>query len=123
MSKAYDRVDWRFLEILMRKLGFSKKWISLIMCCVTTVSYQVLINGEAKGSIIPTREIRQGDPLSPFLYIICTEALIAQLRGVEVEGWITRLKIVQEKTLVPHLLFANESLFYVKRKLCSVQSY
>ncbi|XP_019087479.1 PREDICTED: uncharacterized protein LOC109127334 [Camelina sativa] len=53
---------------------------------VARLSYKVIINGEAKGNIIPTRGLRQGDPLSPFLFILCTEALIVQLHGAEVEA-------------------------------------
>ena len=48
MSKAYDRVEWFFLEITMRKLGFNERWITLMMICVKTVSYSVLVNGEPK---------------------------------------------------------------------------
>ena len=48
MSKAYDRVKWFFLEITMRKLGFNERWITLMMICVKTISYSVLVNGEPK---------------------------------------------------------------------------
>ena len=58
MSKAYDCVDWNFLEQLMRKLGFNERWINLIIRCVKTVSYSVLVNGEPCGLIQPTRGIR-----------------------------------------------------------------
>lgn len=58
ISKAYDRVKWVYLEAMMKKIGFHDKWISLMMMCVTTVSYSVLINGEPKGRITPSRGIQ-----------------------------------------------------------------
>lgn len=68
MSKAYNWVEWSFRENLMRKMGFSERWIGLIMICVKKVSYSILINGEPKGLINPTRGIKQGDPLYHFLF-------------------------------------------------------
>ena len=86
MSKAYDRVEWEYLEAMMHKLGFQDRWISLMMMCVTTVSYSVLINGEPKGSIVPTQGLRQGDPISPYLFLLCAEGLSAMLRKNENGG-------------------------------------
>ena len=54
MNKAYDGVEWAYLEVMMHKLGFQERWIFLMMMFVTTVSYSMLINGELKGKIVPT---------------------------------------------------------------------
>ena len=71
MNKAYDRVEWGFIEKIMEHMSFHERWINLIMHCITTVTYSVLVNGVAYGSIIPTRELRQGDPsrLISFCYV------------------------------------------------------
>ncbi|CAA7036802.1 unnamed protein product [Microthlaspi erraticum] len=114
MSKAYDRVEWSFLEALMLKMGFNDKWVSWIRVCISSVSYQVLINGEAKGHISPSRGLRQGDPLSPFLFIILTEALVGLIQGAEEEGRIQGLKIARNCPVISHLLYADDSLFFCK---------
>ena len=63
VSKAYDRVEWSFLKGIMVKLGFPDVWVDRVMCCVTTPSYSVLINGKTYSHITPSRGLRHGDSL------------------------------------------------------------
>ena len=84
-SKAYDRVEWIWLEKIMQKLGFDDKWCDLIMMCITTISYSVKINGKPKGHIVPSRGIKQGDPLFPYLFLLYVEGLSTLIKK-EVEN-------------------------------------
>ena len=88
MSKAYDRVEWSFLEKLMVHVGLDRKMVCIIMSYLQTISYYVLLNGQLVGNIKPSRGLRQGDPLSPYLFLLCAMGLQSLIQQAEVDGSI-----------------------------------
>jgi hypothetical protein len=112
MSKAYNRVEWVFLEKMMRKLVFSKLWISLTMKCVSTMSYSVLINGHPMGKIFPSRGLKQGDPLFPYLFMLCAERLRALIMTAEREGRLSGILIAYRGFRFSHLFFEDDNLLF-----------
>ena len=90
------------------------QWTKLIMKCVTTVSYQIKVNGEYTERIHPQRGLRQGDPLSPYLFIMCAEGLSAMLQKAEMEEKIKGIKICRSAPRVNHLFFADDSLILMR---------
>ena len=70
MNKAYGKMEWGFIKQVMEKIGFHEKWIKLIMHCITFVSYSILVNSVAYGCIIPMRDLHQGDPISPYIFLL-----------------------------------------------------
>lgn len=114
MVKAYDRMEWPFLERMLRKLGFAETIVKKIMLCVTTGKYNILINGELAGPVIPTRGLRQGDPLSPYLFIMCAEGLSCLLSETERNGGMHGCRVARAAPPITHLFFTDDSLLFFK---------
>jgi hypothetical protein len=114
MDKAYDRVEWIFLENMMRRMGFAERWINMMMACVSSVRYQVRFNSDETDMFIPTRGLRQGDPLSPYLFLLCAEGLFGLLLHEEEVGGIDGVRVCRNAPSVSHLLFADDSLNFMK---------
>ena len=120
-SKAYDRVEWEFLERAMKHLRLGVRMVSLIMSCISSVSYSVLLNVQPVGNIKPSCGLRQGDPLSPYLFLICAMGLQSLLTKAEVEGHIRGVAICRNGPKISHLFFADDSVLFCSAKEAKCQ--
>ncbi|CAM8960074.1 unnamed protein product [Rhodiola kirilowii] len=120
MSKAYGRIEWRFLEKMMAAMGFAEVWIKRIMLCVSTVSYKVKINDDISEIIRPKRGLRQGDPISPYLFLICAEWLTYTLSRYREIGLLEGIKICRGAPIISNLMFADDCLLFIKSTKNSV---
>ncbi|KAK9933800.1 hypothetical protein M0R45_020975 [Rubus argutus] len=112
MAKAYDRVEWCFLEAMMLRLGFHEEWVRGIMDCLTSVSFSVLWKGNPLGIFLPSRGIRQGCPLSPDLFLFVTEGFSTLLWFSETSGALSGVQISRFTLSILHLFYADDSLLF-----------
>ena len=91
-----------------------------MLMCVKTVSYSVLINGEPKGTITPTRGLRQGDPISPYLFLLCAEGLTAMLNREEGKGQISGVSVCRGAPRISHFCLPMTASFLERRVLMNV---
>ena len=114
MFKAYDRVNWNFLKAILLSMNFSDKWIDWIMECVTFVQYSLLINGSPTKTFFSSRCLRQGDPISHYLFLFCANILSIALFKDENKKKIKGITVGKNGIPFTHLLFADDSLFFFK---------
>lgn len=105
MAKAYIWVEWGFLE----NMEFPARFTSLIMLGVSLTSFAVQIQGWPFGKILPSRCLQQGNPRSPYLFLIMAEGLSALLQQAESRGILHRVRAALS---VNHLFFMDESLLF-----------
>ncbi|CAL1390387.1 unnamed protein product [Linum trigynum] len=117
MKKAYDLVDWDCLDALLDAYGFNSTWCSWVKECVRTVRFSIMLNGGPTEFFTPSRGIRQGDPLSPFLFILLSNALSFLIdRGIS-QGNIKGLKLKTGCPLLSHCLFADDTVIFGRASL------
>ena len=114
LEKAYDKLEWSFIRGMLIRANLPADLIDLIMSYVSTVSTSVLVNGEALEPIYPLRRIRQGDPLSPYLFILCMDFL-GQLIQEKCEAKMWQpVKASQSRPAFLHLFFADYLVLFGK---------
>ncbi|MCH93433.1 putative ribonuclease H protein, partial [Trifolium medium] len=114
MAKAYDRLEWDFLKKTMESMNFPQNIVNTIMKCVSTVSFSILVNGKPTKTFLPERGLRQGDPLSPYLFIICADVLSALITQAQQSQLIHGVKIAPGAPEITHLFFADDSLMFCR---------
>jgi hypothetical protein len=114
MEKAFDRMEWNFLFAIMTKLGFDDKWINWLRICITSTSFSILLNGSSHGFFSPERGLRQGDPLSPFLFILGSEVLSRLFHYQESIGSLKGIRMSKNNSPISHLLFADDLIIFAK---------
>ncbi|XP_060959153.1 uncharacterized protein LOC133030431 [Cannabis sativa] len=119
MAKAFDRVEWPFIIAILRKFQFPPRFVHLISTCISTASFQFNLNGKVSGSVNPSRGIRQGDPLSPYLFLLCAEGFSSLLHQQERRKTLLGFKVARRAPAISHLLFADDSFLFCQANISS----
>ncbi|XP_050225957.1 uncharacterized protein LOC126675366 [Mercurialis annua] len=114
MSKAYDKVEWLFVESMMKKMGLDSKWIRIMMLCIASVRYIKIGDFQLDNPLVPGRGLRQGDPLSPYLFLICAEGVSSRLNGLEAAGKIYGCAVSRLALRINHLFFADDCYLFFR---------
>lgn len=112
ISKAYDRLSWNFIEAVLTCMLFPSLWIQLIKKCYSTVSYSVLFNGHFAGSFLPHKGLRQRNPLSSNLFLLCSNVLSCFLHDLEVRNKIKGIQFACRGPHVTHLMYADDTILF-----------
>ncbi|XP_027174413.1 uncharacterized protein LOC113774033 [Coffea eugenioides] len=112
MLKAYDRVSWIFLTSVLRRFGFGEQWIDRIWRLLSNVWFSVLVNGSSVGFFKSTRELRQGDPLSPWLFIVGAEVLSRSLNKLIEYQEFKCFSVPRGCSRITHLSYADGVLVF-----------
>ena len=121
LQKAYDRVNWGFLKVVLRKFGFSPIFIGWIMECISSVSFSILVNGGISKIFHPSRGLRQGDPLSPYLFILGQEVLSRLIDREFLNGSISGVRMNVGGPSFTHVMYADDIMLFAKASSREVQ--
>ncbi|XP_059277663.1 uncharacterized protein LOC132031768 [Lycium ferocissimum] len=112
IQKAYDHLNWSFLINMLERMGFGTRWIKWIKHCISSVKFSVLVNRTPCGFFPSQRGLRQGDPLSPFLFILAMEGMSNMFQTAKVNGWIRGFQVGAGNLEITHLQYADDNLVF-----------
>ena len=121
MMKAYDRVVWPFLINVLRAFGFGERWIDMVWRLISNVWFSVIVNESSYGFFKSTWGLRQGDPLSPALFIIGAEVLSRSLNKLQSHRGFQGFRVPRECPLVSHLGYADDVLVFSSAVMTSLK--
>nr|CCA66178.1 hypothetical protein [Beta vulgaris subsp. vulgaris] len=120
--KAYDSVSWSFLKWILMQMRFPEQWCQWIMTCVTTASASILVNGSPSTPFKLKRGLRQGDPLSPFLFVLIGEALNQVILKATNMGLWSGVEVCRNGLKITHLQYADDTLVFSDARLESLKN-
>ena len=121
MSKAYDKMEWSFIFKVLKNFGMSNKMIDIIRRCVCSASSAILLNGSPPTALKLERGLRQGDPLSPYLFIIASEVLSRLFSREEERGKFHGIRIGRNTPSISHLMFADDTILFCQGSLLEIK--
>ena len=104
-KKAYDSLEWDFILTILRSIDFDPKFVNLIHQCISTVKFTLLLNGSKISTILPSRGLRQGDPLSPYLFILCVDVVARLINREVARGAIKGVKLGSRAVAISKLFY------------------
>ena len=114
LEKAYDHLEWSFIKMVLKHFRFPESMISLIMSCVSTSTTALSVNGSKLDSFQPSRGIRQGDPISPYLFLLCMEFLGAQITSMFEDKRWDKVRASRSGLSFSHVFFADDLMLFAK---------
>jgi hypothetical protein len=110
LSKDFDKLSWQYMKSLLTAFGFSNEWISWTMSLISSSFFSILVNGVPSQPFSPSRGIRQGDPLSPFLFVIMVEGLGCYIKASIQNGSLQGLHLHGLQPTTSHNQFVDDTM-------------